>query len=185
MPLDEVAQRYASTFLALLAVHDALTDDSKDEAETVRVVPRVDGDAKDTKEPVSIVERGSQLASPASVAEMVVFPLRRRATSLHDVVEVGRLDVNDVVLRHPSVAGFHAVMHRGPDGGFCQIADRRTASGTFVDNTRLLPDGDTRILRPGQQVRLGQVSLVMLDVAGVIELIRSVRGSSTSGSAAS
>ena len=35
---------------------------------------------------------GGPLVAPSGLGELVVFPIRRRPTSLHDVVEVGRLD---------------------------------------------------------------------------------------------
>lgn len=101
---------------------------------------------------------------------LVVFPILRRPTSSSDFIEIGRLDVNDIVLHHESVSGFHAWLLPDESGGFCRLVDKGSRGGTFVDGDKLAPEGAR--LRSGQNVRFGAVSMAFLDAAAVLDLAR-------------
>lgn len=71
-------------------------------------------------------------------------------------VAVGKADTNDVCIEDdPTVSSLHAVVERfGP--GWC-IRDLGSTNGTFVNGEKL---GAERVLRPGDEIRVGQTRLV-------------------------
>ncbi|MBX3469882.1 MAG: protein kinase [Planctomycetes bacterium] len=73
-------------------------------------------------------------------------------------VVVGRAAGCDLVLDDPSVSERHAQLRRAAAGD--ELIDLRSAAGTFVDEVRLQGPA---LLRDGQRVRLGAVTLVYRD----------------------
>lgn len=65
---------------------------------------------------------------------------------------IGRGKSNDIVLDHPGVSNYHALIIV-IDGEY-RLRDVKSSNGTFVDGRRLEPDVDY-ILRPGERVSFG------------------------------
>ncbi|MCO5170928.1 MAG: FHA domain-containing serine/threonine-protein kinase [Planctomycetes bacterium] len=83
---------------------------------------------------------------------------RRASLRGADRVVVGRAPGCALVLDHPSVSERHAQLRRAPAGD--ELIDLRSAAGTFVDDVRVQAP---TLLRDGQRVRVGEVTLVFRD----------------------
>jgi hypothetical protein len=113
---------------------------------------------------------------------VLVYPIRRSAHSLVHLVTVGRATNNDVVVRDVSVSRFHAFLKRA-DGGEFLIQDAGSTNGTSV-NGRPVPargNGPPQALRPGDDVRLGQVDLTFVDARGLREFAQKAAGPGRAG----
>lgn len=109
-------------------------------------------------------------------AEMRVFALRKRPESLLPFVSIGRLDGNDIALPAEGVSKFHAYVKADANGELLLLQDGRSTNGTFVDGERVARRGEGPgvLLRPGAQVRFGNISMLFLDLNGVLRLARAM-----------
>lgn len=101
---------------------------------------------------------------------VLVQPLRRRETSAHRFISIGRLDGNDVALVDATVSKFHAFVNFS-SGDFL-LQDARSRNGTKVDGVSVAPRGDgppTR-LQDGQHLEFGSVNLSCVSAASLIDL---------------
>jgi hypothetical protein len=108
---------------------------------------------------------------------VLVYPIRRSAQSVVHLVTVGRVANNDVVVRDVSVSRFHAFLKRAESGEYL-IQDAGSTNGTSV-NGRPVPargNGPPLALRPGDDVRLGQVDLTFVDARGLREFAQKAAG---------
>jgi pSer/pThr/pTyr-binding forkhead associated (FHA) protein len=82
-----------------------------------------------------------------SGANLAPFPLRT------GTIDLGRSSENDLVLRSPNVSRRHARIICAD--GVCTVEDLGSANGTFVNGERV----SQAVLKPGSQLRLGDVKL--------------------------
>lgn len=109
--------------------------------------------------------------------ELLVFPVRKRPDSQLPFVSIGRIEGNDIVLPSEGVSKFHAYIKPDPSGtSLALLQDGRSTNGTFVDGERVARrgEGPARTLRAGAQVRFGNISMVLLDLDGLVALARGV-----------
>jgi phage tail-like protein len=83
-----------------------------------------------------------------------------------DVVTIGRLPGNRMVLPHPTVSRQHAEVQ--VEGGRVTLTDVGSSAGTFVDGTRLGPSQPV-LLEPNSEVRIGPYRLVYTPSAIEVE----------------
>ena len=101
---------------------------------------------------------------------IVAHPIRRRPTSEHPFVAIGRLEGNDVALVDETVSKFHAYV-KEQDHGFV-VQDARSRNGTTVEGAPVAGRGlgPPTPLVSGQTVRFGSVTTTFLDAAAVVAL---------------
>jgi phage tail-like protein len=91
-----------------------------------------------TKQPRVIVHLGSDVVQTEDLRE--------------PIVTIGRLPENTIVLAGPQVSGRHAQIRTDAEGPV--LVDLNSASGTFVDGVRLLPQ-QPHALADGSQIQIG------------------------------
>eukprot|EP00953_Heterococcus_sp_UTEX-ZZ885_P016394 9218-Heterococcus_DN1.PRE.2 len=97
--------------------------------------------------------------------------LERPELTGRSLLELGKLDTNDLVMEHPSVSRWHALLLVTTDKAApCVLIDLAAANGTFVDGARLRPWMPTpvtadSILTFGLSKRNYVISNVSTDVA--------------------
>lgn len=102
-------------------------------------------------------------ASTANLS-LLVFPVRRTGRSTGHLVTIGRASNNDVAIPDLSISRFHAFVKAGD--GHWQLQDAGSTNGTTL-NGRPVPrqgHGPAMDVKPGDNVRLGQVELTFLGV---------------------
>lgn len=125
---------------------------------------------------VKLLDDDESHAHTANVS-VLVYPVRRSEQSVVHLVTVGRAGNNDVVVRDVSVSRFHAFLKRADTGEF-MLQDAGSTNGSSV-NGRPVPargQGPAAVLRPGDNVRLGQVDLTFVDAKGLREFVRKAAG---------
>lgn len=98
----------------------------------------------------------------------LVYPVRPAERAKVHLLTVGRTPNNDVVVRDTSVSRFHAYVKPGENGGLL-IQDAGSTNGTLV-NGESVPargNGPATELKPGDDVRLGQVEFTFVDAEGL------------------
>lgn len=70
-------------------------------------------------------------------------------------VRIGRDDDNDIVLHHPGVSRFHAVIEKNGDG--MKLTDNNSSNGIFLDGMRMK---GSRILREKDVIRIMNSTLI-------------------------
>jgi predicted component of type VI protein secretion system len=83
----------------------------------------------------------------------LVLPSGRVVSFNQDTISIGSDPSSDLVIDDRSVSGHHATVERHPQGW--QVSDQASAEGTFVNGMRVTE----RLLRPGQELRLGAAVL--------------------------
>jgi pSer/pThr/pTyr-binding forkhead associated (FHA) protein len=82
-----------------------------------------------------------------------------QAYELHqEVVQIGRIRGNDIMLTDPTVSQFHARIVRLEEGTY-RIQDMRSANGVAL-NERMLGVGYIQPLQDGDRIQLGEVVLL-------------------------
>ena len=107
----------------------------------------------------------------------VVYPLRQKDGSSGHLVTVGRESRHDIVIPDKSVSRFHAFVRLGGDGAFL-VQDMGSTNGTSVNGTSVAPRGagpPTR-LKPGDNVRIGQVEFTFTDARALREFALKAAG---------
>ena len=94
--------------------------------------------------------------------------VKRDGGRLTDLLLVGRASSNDVVVEDASISKLHARISVDPQGAF-RIVDAKSTNGTFVDG-RQLGEGESVALRPGAELRLGDVTLRIHDTKTLLEI---------------
>jgi pSer/pThr/pTyr-binding forkhead associated (FHA) protein len=77
---------------------------------------------------------------------------------LDAVVTLGRSSEATVTIRHPSLSRHHARLSFAAE---VTIEDLGSRNGTVVEGRRL-PPGETRVVRPGDVVQIGAVSVTLV-----------------------
>src|SRR3954462_2373961 len=78
-------------------------------------------------------------------------------TSATEKVSLGRADDNDVLLSHPKVSAYHAIVRMSH--GTITIEDRGSSNGTFVRGAKIEPGAPT-VIEPRERVFLGPIPLL-------------------------
>ncbi|MBI3179389.1 MAG: FHA domain-containing protein [Deltaproteobacteria bacterium] len=86
-------------------------------------------------------------------------------------ISVGRARNNDIVLADSSVSKLHAHFRLAEDGGY-GVADAGSRNGTLV-NSRRLGVSEAALLKSGDTVVFGRVSVTFLDAGALFDLITS------------
>jgi len=73
-----------------------------------------------------------------------------------DVLRIGRMKQNELVLNHLSVSRFHAVLHR--EGNGFVLEDLGSENGTHINGVRIT---GSSAVHPGDEVRIGKHRLVL------------------------
>ena len=117
---------------------------------------------------------GTPLEDPTDEVRVTAYLLKRRPTSTHEFVSIGRLDGNDVALPDESVSKFHAYLKES--GGALLLQDARSRNGTFVDELPVPPRGSGApvTLVPGKAVRFGSVTTTFVDVPQLFATLRTL-----------
>jgi pSer/pThr/pTyr-binding forkhead associated (FHA) protein len=82
-----------------------------------------------------------------------------------DLLRIGRMRENDIVIGNASVSRFHAVLRR--EGGRVILEDLGSENGCYVNGTRVVKSA---VLEPGDEVVIGKHQLVLSEAAGEEEL---------------
>lgn len=77
---------------------------------------------------------------------------------LRPVLRVGRHSTNDIVLSDASISRYHSEIEVRPNG--IMITDLGSSNGTFINNQRLDPNSQA-FVRPGEQLRIGNVITIL------------------------
>lgn len=103
---------------------------------------------------------------------VVVYPLRQRDILGGHLVTIGREKTHDIVIPDPSISRFHAFAKQDEDGGFL-LQDAGSTNGTSVNGESVPARGvgqPTR-LKPGDNVRLGQLESTFSDARALREFV--------------
>ncbi|RMG10993.1 MAG: FHA domain-containing protein [Planctomycetota bacterium] len=118
-------------------------------------------------------ESGERIAPWASMAspEARVLPLRKQLdrNPFQGVIAVGRAPTNDIVLTAGSVSKQHAFLLQAKDGW--KVVDKNSRNGTALNNVSLQPEQECS-LRPGDELRIGGLRCMFIDLSGLITLAR-------------
>ena len=110
------------------------------------------------RSPVAAAPAPARTAGPTSLAKFVVRSGPQKGERLLvkvPIVNIGRADYNDLVLRDESVSSQHAKLTRRE--GIWILVDLGSTNGTMVDGERIAEDTP---LAPGCFVRFGDVQLI-------------------------
>lgn len=136
----------------------------------VLIGPRPDEAAQPTTFQYTTEHSRRSVPSPIEqLLDGVVYRIAKRADGrMTDVVLIGRASSNDVVVEDTSISKLHARITIEPSGAL-RITDARSTNGTFVDG-RQLGDGESVVLRPGAELRLGDVALRAHDTRTLLDI---------------
>lgn len=91
-------------------------------------------------------------AAAARAAAFFVVKAGRQKDLFPDMITIGRVPTNDIVLAYPTVSKVHAYLRR--EGEAWRLHDHRSKNGTFVAQRRL-PAGGALDLADGAVVHIG------------------------------
>lgn len=108
--------------------------------------------------------------------DVLVFEVKRRASSRFDFVSLGRNDGNDICMPHASISRFHAYF-RSVDEGKPTLTDAKSANGTWIDGQPIprQGEGEPRVLKVGDRIRFGTVTCVFTNAQGVLDELKRTR----------
>lgn len=111
----------------------------------------------------------------AASTKLLLMPLRRSTASSSTIITIGRMNGNDVCIRHPDVSRFHAFLHE--DDGFA-LVDADSTNGTFIDGVaapqRRAAAPPAR-LRSKQLIRFGPVTTAFVDASDASAMLQGLR----------
>lgn len=115
------------------------------------------------------------VAAAARTAALFVRKAGRQKDLFPDMVTIGRVPNNDIVLAYPTVSKVHAYLRR--DGEAWRLHDNRSRNGTFVARRRLAAGG-SHPLEDGDLVHIGpSLALTFLLPASLFGFVRGARRS--------
>lgn len=102
----------------------------------------------------------------STVVDSLVVPLEKsNRNDFASVVSIGRDAANDVVLAHPSISKFHAVIRKDVESGGYTISDVGSLNGTTVNGIPVA-EGEPEPLASGQQIVFGRSVMATYFVPG-------------------
>jgi hypothetical protein len=109
-------------------------------------------------------------ALAAAAAVLFVRKAAARQDLFPDMVTIGRVPNNDIVLGFPTVSKVHAYLRR--EGGRWHVHDQRSRNGTFVGRRRLAPGG-SHPLEDGAVLHVGpSLALTFLEPPSLYGFVR-------------
>jgi hypothetical protein len=93
----------------------------------------------------------------------MVFAVRKVQSSSANIISVGRVENNDIVVADDTVSSFHAFFEKTGEGNHLQLSDAGSTNGTWVGDTQLAKGTAPTPVRSGDTIRFGNVSLRLLD----------------------
>lgn len=112
----------------------------------------------------------------AATARAAAFFARKapgESTLFPDMITIGRVPNNDIVLAFPTVSKVHAYLRR--DGEGWRLHDHRATNGTFVSQRRLAPGG-SHPLEDGDVIHIGpSLTLTFLLPPSLFGFVRGTR----------
>ncbi|KAI8987731.1 SMAD/FHA domain-containing protein [Mycotypha africana] len=81
-----------------------------------------------------------------------------------EFVTIGRLPICDILMEHPSISRYHAVIQFDRDGE-AYLYDMGSAHGTKI-NKQEIPKREYRPLKPGDQIRFGESTRIYIFDSG-------------------
>ncbi len=90
-------------------------------------------------------------------------PYETRTVVLDGDVSIGRADAASVVIDDPGLSRKNTTFFR--DGEDCLVVDENSTNGTLLNGERI--SGAPRIIRPGDEVRLGNGTVIRVETAGI------------------
>jgi hypothetical protein len=110
--------------------------------------------------------------------DFLVFPIQKRnANTMNDMISIGRVQKNDVVIRDGTLTAVLAFIKQGENGRF-SILDAASKNGTFV-NDLPVPAwglGEPVELETGARVRFGSLEFTFLPAAEFTDLVKNLAG---------
>jgi pSer/pThr/pTyr-binding forkhead associated (FHA) protein len=100
------------------------------------------------------VERTGETPSPEGRPFTVVEVVRRAGSVFEDMVTVGRVEGNDIVLAHPTVSKLHACFAQDEQKSWF-IVDQGSTNGTWLAGVRLKPQ-ERQPLRGDDMIAFGE-----------------------------
>lgn len=117
------------------------------------------------------------VAAAARAGALFVRKAERQKDLFPDMVTIGRVPNNDIVLAYPTVSKVHAYLRR--EGEVWRLHDHRSRNGTFVARRRLAAGG-SHPLEDGDLVHIGpSLALTFLLPGSLFGFVRGVRRSSS------
>lgn len=103
-----------------------------------------------------------------------VFRVKRAPRSQFDFISLGRNPGNDISVPDESISRFHAFFRETPWG--LQLVDAKSANGTWLAGARVPQQGagEAPIVSSGDGVRFGDIKGVIVDAAGLSQLVAPV-----------
>jgi len=121
----------------------------------------VDADARTT---VRIMP-GAPQQSPELRHFLIIPVVRSGTTPFADMVSVGRVEGNDIVIRHATVSKIHAFFSEVEPGSWT-LTDKGSTNGTWVGGVRLQPDVPHK-LGANEMVAFGQCHVALKGAAAL------------------
>lgn len=119
---------------------------------------------------IEIEARTLSVADPFVDHQLQALPLLKGPHSRFDFIALGRHVHNDVSVLHETVSRFHCYVRQHGDKWL--IRDAGSSAGTFVNGELVSSDPDNpTFLHRGDDLRLGQVPLVLAHRNDVIEML--------------
>ena len=88
-------------------------------------------------------------------------------------LKLGRLEANDLTLKHQKLSRFHAEIHLSKDGELT-IVDLGSSNGTHVGDTQLEPE-KPHVLSVGDVIRVGPFTITVEEIVGPAPLEKTVQ----------
>jgi len=122
---------------------------------------------------------GEEVVSGTPLRKLEGFPVTFEALAVrkkrHGLdrahITLGREKTCDIVVRTPGVSRMHAHFLPGPP---LTLVDPGSHNGTFVDGERLAA-GEARVLKPGQEIILGDLVTRLVLPADLYGLLKTTR----------
>ena len=96
----------------------------------------------------------------------LVLAIRKRHSNFPSMITVGRTENNDLALPDITVSRFHAFFRNmvGPDNtARLELGDAGSRNGSWLAGRRLPAKGPLQAVTPGDVVRFGNVSFIVLE----------------------
>jgi pSer/pThr/pTyr-binding forkhead associated (FHA) protein len=119
---------------------------------------------------------GQETAPPQRLTEAlpthIVFTIPEVRRAVQRRFTLGRASDNDLVIVHDTVSKLHAYLENTNGSQEWALSDAGSRNGTWIGNERLPVGGPSREVRPGMCLRLGEVTLTVVDSGAFWDRLR-------------
>jgi hypothetical protein len=111
-------------------------------------------------------------SKPELSPTMLVVPVIKTGRNpFATTISVGRIGVNDVQIKHPTISKVHAWLLRPTtENGAWRLMDVDSMNGTYANSARLAPS-EQMLIRSGDLISFGSVQTMFVDHAEAHELL--------------